>query len=153
MSGREEIQCRGQTEAGLAFASSLCPSVDLVWIISDGRFLRKDPPLLRYHACRWTWALLSLHLLTPSPTLLLPPDLPFQPPPPPRVIVFTSSLGVCSHALSVRASFVASPNNNHTVVNIVWRSLWPAVSGPAAQGSGSDAEKTHTHTHPHTRLV
>ncbi len=52
-------------------------------------------------------------------------------------------------------SFLASPNNSHTVINIVWRSLWPAVSGPAAQGSGSDADEwphTHTHTHTHTKL-
>ncbi len=48
-------------------------------------------------------------------------------------------------------SFLASPNNSHTVINIVWRSLWPAVSGPAAQGSGSDADEwPHTHTHTHT---
>lgn len=38
-------------------------------------------------------------------------------------------------------SFLASPNNSPTVINIVWRSLWPAVSGPATQGSGSDADE------------
>ena len=48
-------------------------------------------------------------------------------------------------------SFLANPNNSPTVINIVWRSLRPAVSGPAAQGSGSDADEwPHTHTHTHT---
>lgn len=69
-----------------------------------------------------------------------------------KVIALTSSASLHSQALGqpvcvcvslsvYSLSFLASPNNSPTVINIVWRSLWPAVSGPAAQGSGSDADE------------
>ena len=88
-----------------------------------------------------------------------------------KVIVLTSNLTVCSQAPGqpvcicvcvgivcagcvYSLSFFASPNNSPTVINIVWRSLRPAVSGPVAQGSGSDADEwPPTHTHTHTHLV
>lgn len=80
-----------------------------------------------------------------------------------KVIALTSKCSLCIHfgpafvcvyvcVLCVYSmSFLASPNNSPTVINIVWRSLWPAVSGPAARGFGSDADEW-PHTHKHTKF-
>lgn len=38
-------------------------------------------------------------------------------------------------------SLLVHPNNSPTLINIVCRSLRPAVSGPAAWGSGSDIDE------------